>query len=587
MKRKNKIKKITQKFNKRKFLTVIIFVFVFCLFGAYTQTVFAQESLITKDAPAVEKNTEIKINSDNLDYNPAKNEIIATGNAEVIIDEGGSRLLADKITYNQDTQIVTAEKNVRLIKNGQIIKGDFTRINLQEESAIIEKPNTKIAVVRINAEKANIYTDKIDALKGRAEIEEKLNLFLSSDSFGDYQRIDELRNEYLDAGANTTLSKKLGSGYRIEAKEIIIESGEAKNVITLKKADVFIGKHKIVTMPSLVIKTDKAYSQAETQLPEIGTVRQIGFYAGPSKLINLPKDASLKLTPIISFYDDIGVGGLARFRTEKNRTEIGYATSKEKFVTKGIQQLPNDFQFVYGSNSYIRDGFMGDRLPKYFAEIAQDKTFDVKDINATYRNRFAAGYVSDFTSGWGTTRFTWMGDLNKPILSYDNKVVLSINPQFSARVYGNGDTSAVIRIGPTLETRFWNWYNRFGYYLAGVEGDSPLIFDKYYYGKNSFVWMTEKKINRNLNLGFNTVLNLNKDNYDKKLVSENQLFMRVGPDDMKFRLGYDIIRQRTMFGMDLLVGSDSTSVGFDKLKVVDPSNLKKKKTSKTPKNDKL
>ena len=72
-------------------------------------------------------------------------------------------------------------------------------------------------------------------------------------------------------------------------------------------------------------------------------------------------------------------------------------------------------------------------------------------------------------------------------------------------------------------------------------------------------------------------MNLNKDNWDKRFLAENQFFAKVGPEDFKFCLGYDTVRKRTALGVDLLVGSDRTALEFDKLKVINPGDINKPK----------
>lgn len=75
------------------------------------------------------------------------------------------------------------------------------------------------------------------------------------------------------------------------------------------------------------------------------------------------------------------------------------------------------------------------------------------------------------------------------------------------------------------------------------------------------------RITKYLTLGYLSSLNLTKDNWNNEMVVENQIFAWVGPEELKFKIGYDAERERTVFGFDMLVGSETSALEFDKLKV--------------------
>jgi len=548
-------------------------------------TVLANEKKPEKSQQTLQgRAVVIDLNSDKLDYYPEENQFVATGNAEVVIKEKNSRLKAEKIIFNQDTQIITAEGDVRLLKDGAVIKGDFLKVDLNNENAIIDKPQTKIDVININAETANIYGDKIDALKGNAVINEKMNLILSSNEFGGFEKPDKTEAETHAKTTNKPLNAIRKSNYRITTKEIIVKADKYRNIIKIKNANIYIGKVKIAYVPSLEISTDKELSQIETMLPEMGHTQQMGYYGGPSHVFHLPFGTTFKVSPLFAFDGgDIGAGGFARLTTSFNKTEMGYTSVKKKFVVRGEQAfLTPNTKIVYGSNSYMSDGFLGERLPAYAIEMVDDRTYLIEDLNLYYNNRFSAGYAQDCDRDWGTARFKLQGDFitNKPLLQYKDYLKLRLQSQYDFTVYGDGSTFGILRSGPKIDAKLGPLKTSVVYFQGGIHGDSPFNYDKYYYGKSNLVLHNDLKIYKYLNVGYIGSFNIKKDNFDNRFLAENQLYFRVGPEDFKVRLGYDSVRERTLFGLDLLVGSERTALEFDKAKIINPGELNKQKTTK-------
>ena len=72
-----------------------------------------------------------------MSFDEERNIITATGNVEVI--QGSRRLLADTITYNQVTDVVSASGNVELTEpGGEIIFGDRMEVSGDVRDAVIE-----------------------------------------------------------------------------------------------------------------------------------------------------------------------------------------------------------------------------------------------------------------------------------------------------------------------------------------------------------------------------------------------------------------------------------------------------------------
>lgn len=320
-------------------------------------------------------------------------------------------------------------------------------------------------------------------------------------------------------------------------------------------------------------------SQIETMLPEIGHTNQMGYYAGPSKVFHLPKGHTLKTSPLLAFGDGVGYGGFARITSPYGQTEVGYTSTKKNFVLQGEIELSESNKISYGSNAYVDDGFMGRKMPEYIAEFVHRKEYLIEDINVLFTNRLSAGYAQDFNRDWGTGRYKAQGNFltKNPLFTFKDLVDFRLNSQYDVTIYGTGDTTALIRIGPYLSFATDRLYMHTAYYQSGLHGETPFFFDKYYYGKSNWVVGGEFVVNSKLTLGYYGSLNLTKDNWDEELLAENQIYTKIGPDDFKFRIGYDTVREQSVFGVDFLVGAEKTALEFDKMKLINPGELNKPK----------
>ncbi len=158
---------------------------------------------------------------------------------------------------------------------------------------------------------------------------------------------------------------------------------------------------------------------------------------------------------------------------------------------------------------------------------------------------------------------------NKALVNLGKHAALGASSQFDIAVYGTGDTYGVVRAGPVLSTGVGPFNAWIAYYQGGIYGDTPFLTDKFYYGKTNVTLNSSYKINKYLSLEYFTSLNLSKDNYDQKLLAENRIYCWIGPDDLKFRIGYDTKRKSTRFDFNMLLGSDRSAIEFDKLKVTE------------------
>lgn len=508
----------------------------------------------------------IDIKSDLIRYNPEEDKFYASGNVVVDVEDQGVSIESNELVFDQANQEIISEKNVKIIKRDTIIYGDYAKFDLTKDTALIGKPNAELTQVRIDAETAEIVSGDMELLKGKVTLNQQdMVMMLSTGSFGGGSR---------GRGNNLAPEKAQGEPklkYDIKAKEVILDEYDEYNIITLKNATIKINKFTIAKAPVMQLTTDKDDNRIETMLPEFGSRRQLGAYFGHGHVFHLPKGSTLKALPIVAWAEKgVGFGGMARFMSNTNRTEMLYSSLKNKVVIEGTQDLnfiSPDTYLQYGSNAFIDNGFFGRQDPKYIVEVVDDRLI-TKAYNFAFSLRSSAGYAEE-ANNYSTTKFQLQGNLNniESLISYKNHVHLGVSSNFSLAAYGTGDSQGVVRAGPTLALNLGPVNLWTAYYQGAIYGESPFLYDRYLYGKSNVMFQGTVRISKYLTLGYSSALNLTEDNWNQEMVVENQIFAWVGPDELKFKIGYDAERERTVFGFDMLVGSDSSALEFDKLKV--------------------
>jgi len=516
----------------------------------------------------------ININSDFMDYYQEKDQIVATGNVRINVEAQETILEADKVTYDRENDLIIAEKNVKIINRKNVINGDFARIDLTQDSVLIDHPTTVISQIKIDSKTANIYPKKgdeskkdIDVSKGKANFSDKSLSYVLSTCGAKYITDPSIVSKPVDKNSESGFKNK----YIIHSKKIIVNRDKDVDIITLLNSTVTINKYKIAQIPTLTLTSNKETNQVETNFPEIGRKPELGGYAGWGPLFNLPNGKTLKVVPLMTYGGGVGVGALSRFTSDTNRSEIAYSTLRKKFVIEGEQILPfsRNTKIQYGKNTYIENGFFGRQLPEFIIEAVDNRKLASAN-NFDFDLRSSAAFIQT-DHRWSTGRYQLQGNLynNAPLYNIGKHVALGASSQVGIAVYGTGDTYGVLRAGPTITASKGPLYAWLAYYQGGIYGETPILADRFYYGKSNVTFRTRYKINKFTTVGYEASLNLSKDNYDKKLLAENQIFCWFGPDDIKFRLGYDTRRKLPTFDLNMLLGSDRSTLEFDKLHVTE------------------
>ena len=208
----------------------------------------------------------------------------------------------------------------------------------------------------------------------------------------------------------------------------------------------------------------------------------------------------------------------------------------------------------------------------------------------TFSQKYSAGLFVDDKDDYDLhnthARYRWMTQTYKPIYKYRNKegnleLKLGLIAQTAATVYSQGNTTGILRVGPSLSTKLGRWMQNIAYYQTGIAGHSPFEFDRYRYGKSNITLTEMWKVCDYLSLGYLGSIAMHNDYHDDyhkdSLLQENRILVSIGPEYAKFTVGYDVVRQTTMVLLSMLVGTKDSDVEFKQAVINNPDGIGKEK----------
>ncbi len=524
----------------------------------------------------------ITIDSKVLEYFDERGEVEARGNV-VVKSSTGTVITSDRAIYDKNANIVKLFGNVVLKKDANVINGEYMLVDLNEENALIDSPIINIgSVIRLHAAEGYAYTDRFEAINGNVELARKVEMCLQTSGFNKY---DSMLIQ--DDVVSFDTKKQRLSPYKIKTKEILVKPGKDHDSLILKNADLYYKKTKLVSMASMELFADKEMNQIEANIPlEIGSISHFGQYVGLGYIFKLPMGGNLKVAPALVYDDEFGVGVLGRLKTKRLNLEAAWATSSENLIVDGEYNFTDRLKADFARHAYKDEWFIGSKRAGHLAQLVYEDSYNVRDIDAVFKQRFTAGYASDYQTehqerdNYGTMRLRWQAELRKHIMGISNEeqdMYLNFGAltQTMATVYGTGETFALVRGGPYIDSRIKNWQSRIRYAIGGTNGRSPFEFDEYTYGKSSIDIDESLKLGKYLSVGYRGVISPLKDNDDKDLLTENRFYAIAGPEDIKVAFSYDTIRSSVNFDFMFLLGTDSTNIEYDKITVREPDKLQK------------
>lgn len=538
---------------------------------------------------------DVQLDADTVVYDDETTDIIATGSPVLVFPPQNITLKADKMVYNKTANTLKAYGKVEVIRDGNSVFGDFFQINMNEEYASLDNVETKASFMTVTARNSEMKEDKIILYDGKMESKDSYVLNMHTKMIGGnhfYRMMidDEDRSSLSDEVGNTPIN--------VEAKDVIINAKKDHDILTLKKAKINYGDCNLFSIPSLTIHTNKNHEYFEGNYPELGSRGRLGMFAGPGFVFDTPlqNGSTLKLIPIINNKKGIGVGGLLKYRSATNYTDFGYGSSADVFILKGKQQLDDKLYMQYGMNSFMNEWFLGSRMSKYNLELIYRDTAVAhstigEGLDLRFKQRAGIGYMHDSnynrhgerirSSNIGTLRTRYMAEADQTLAKYEDKenlksLRLSLVMQGSAALYGTGDTQFIGRVGPRIHSQYKYWMQDIGYFISAYQDGTPMrVYDSYRYGRSSVYLRESLRLNKYVTIAWSGNINLSGDAPNGNMFQENSFILALGPDDLKFSIGYDWVREQTYFSVLIAMDTKGSSVKYDRMIIKNPDRLAK------------
>lgn len=547
-----------------------------------------KEQVVTKEAI---------LDAETVDFNNETMDITAIGNPILNFPNQNITLKADKIIYNNVSNILKAYDNVEILRDGSTIYGDYIQINLNEENSLINNVITSGESFEIRAKNATSDEKSIVLNEGNMQSQGNYIFRLKTAMVGgfDYSRMlisDE------DKSFLTELTGER-SNITVKVDELEVDAKKAHNVITAKEIEIYNGKKHLLDWSLFQAHTNKEQDYFEGNYPEVGSKNPMGFWVGAGPVFDIPNGATLKVMPLLNYKNKIGLGGALKYRSATNQTHFMYGSAKDVFVLKGKQYLDDKLYLQYGMNAFLDEWFLGARMPKYsieavYADGAVIPNTMGEGLHLQFKNRISAGYIGDakytlrdenIAEGKdATSRFRYMAEIVQSLYRYEDKERLrlfdfGVVMQGSAAVYGTGDTQFIGRIGPRIHTQYKYWMQDVGYFASGYHDETPLRrYDTYRYGHANVYLREAIRLNKYLAVAWSCSANLLKEAPNGKLLQENGFLVSLGPDDLKINLGYDFVREATFFNITMAMNVKDSTLEYKKMVIKNPDRLSSSKT---------
>ena len=535
----------------------------------------------------VDEKNKFKINADKVTYNDDDGNVYADGNVEIIAQAQGITLKSDNAVLDKNNQTLKLQGGVKVIKNDTQMTGEYLLVDLNEQNILVDNPTLDAYSFLITAQEGYLIANDIQMLNGTIKSSRKSDFPLYTRGF---MRYDDVGYGYgfekREHDENYLKGKR--QNYRIDAKKVEIISYKNHNSVLLKDSNVFYNGKKIVHGTDIEIITDKKKQNIEINAPEAGNLRNFGTYLGYGFVYKMPKGHIFKFLPVVAMKSgNFGVGAIGRYRSPNHMVEGGWNTASENAVVRGKYNIANNVSFLYGRHAYIPEGFMGGRRSGYAGQLQYARTRKIKDLDILFSDAIYGGLYSDYDkddqeNAYSTTRFRYMAQARKKMFSYSNReqdfaMQFDATVQGAATLYGSGETFGIVRIGPTLTTRYKKWDSSIGYMLSGYHGESPFDFDQYRYGRSSLMFNEKFNFNDKFALGFRLFVTPDKENYDNDYFTETRVYVVAGPDDAKVAFSYDFVRDVAHLDLMFLIGSDNAKINFEQLSTRDVEGKATKK----------
>lgn len=543
-------------------------------------------------ADLIDENTQLKgtvqIVADDTEYDQDKNTFLGTGNAVAVIAGQDSKLEADSILYDQNTQIIDARGNVKILREGQLTTGSSFRFKVNSDEYLITNPDTEVQGTTVIARQAIGKNGGLQFKKGTVSMPTPFRLH-KNEFAGPISAMEEtaLKDQHPEAYLPAKPS------YKFTARKMTYEKYKDEGNVTIQGGRLLMGNFSI-PLPKFVSTVGQQESRVVFPVTPFisNNINVGGLNVGPMFNKAIGKEGVFSWSPLIQFggkqiagADDpnkgkIGAGFRLRYQTKRLSTQIAYGSVSNLLVAELKYRFKNNVLFQSGINRYTPDGLFGIRRPRMIAEAVYNKTLTNVPFLAMVDFRSAAGWMQDqpallgLTPQFGrlftndtSTKITSGYRVSQQMMFTSHPLLAVGDDRYGAKFqlfggaavkgYSSGDALGLAQGGPILNANLGRVRLQTAYTQSGVRGQSPFVFDQFIQGTKSCSLAGDWKVCKWLTLGGNFAYNM-----DSKMVLGRTLTAAIGPDDFKVILSRDTIRGINRFGFDMLYGAP---IPYDKL----------------------
>lgn len=549
-----------------------------------------EDEVVGSAASEVEDDTTLKgtiqIVADDTEYDQDKNTFLGTGNAVAIIGGQNSKLEADTILYDQNTQMIDARGNVRILRGGQLTTGAAFKFKVDADEYLITKPDTELNGVQVVARRGYGAKGGLQFKDGAMTLPNPL-YFTANGMWAPTSYTEEMQRKIQHPDAY--MPEK--PSFVFKARKIVSERYKEAGNVTVFGGRIVAGNFT-VPLPKFTATVSKNENNVTFPVtPTFGNNLQVGgFHIGPSFNTAIGKTGKLSWMPMLQLGGrtlqgqtgkDIGLGGQVAFQNRRYQGHLAYGSNNNVLVADLKGAITKTSGFQLGVNRFLSDGMMGYRRARLLAEVADNRTITGIPFLNGVNFRTSAGWAQDNPQLLNMTpeyAKLFGNDAKKTVqataFKFQEQITATTHPLFAVgndkvgvksylyggaalRGYSSGDASIIGQIGPALDVRLNRLRLMANYTQSGVKGSSPFVFDQFIQGNRSVSFSGDIKVNKYLTLGGSIGYNLNA-----KLYYGKALTAAIGPEDFKLLIRRDLVTGMNRMGFDVLYGS---AVPFQKM----------------------
>lgn len=521
----------------------------------------------------------IQIVADDTEYDQEKNTFLGTGNAVAIIGGQNSKLEADMILYDQNSQMIDARGHVKILRSGQLTTGSAFKFKVDSDEYLITSPDTELNGTQVIARGAYGNNKGMIFKNGTLDTPKPFH-FGKNMMFGPMSAGTDISDKVMHP--DVYLPEK--GSYTFKARKMIYEKYKESGNLTVIGGRIQF-KNFTVPVPKFVATVGQDNNIMFPVTPMLNSnIQSGGINVGPKFNTAIGKEGKLSWAPMVQFggrtttgetgKSGIGLSGQVGFSNKKFSTHLAYGSVSNMLVADYRQQLTKETYLQAGINRYLNDGMYGYRRARVQLEAVDTRSISNVPYLAGVNFRTSAGWAQDnpqlintspqFAALYGgtTTNTTKVSAfrVQEQITAVTQPLFVLGNEKYGARGYifgglalggySTGDFRAMGQIGPTVQFKADRFTLSTNYTQSGVRGSSPFLFDRFLQGSRSTNIMGDVRINKWLTIGGSYGYNL-----DAKLAYAKSITAAIGPPDFKVLLSRNIIQGINRFGFDIMYGA--------------------------------